>query len=72
MMDAMPRVTALDPDLLTILACPACRSSLTVNTSTGELSCTGCRRNYPVRDGVPILLVDHARMSIQAVNETDV
>jgi len=70
MMGAMPSVTSVDPELLAILACPACRSSLTANTSA-ELACTGCRRVYPVRDGVPVLLVDHSRMSIPGVNEKD-
>ncbi len=50
----------LDPLLLEIVACPACRSGLKVDDG-GEMACTGCERSYPVRDGIPVLLVDEAR-----------
>jgi uncharacterized protein YbaR (Trm112 family) len=51
----------LDSWLLSILVCPACRSSLRVDEPASELLCTGCGLAYPVRDGIPILLVDEAR-----------
>jgi uncharacterized protein len=51
----------LDPALLEILACPACRSALRVDDEASELVCTGCRLAYPVRDDIPVLLVDEAR-----------
>jgi uncharacterized protein YbaR (Trm112 family) len=51
----------LDPELLEILACPACRAGLAVDESAGELVCTGCGLAYPVRDDIPVLLVDEAR-----------
>ena len=54
----------IDSGLLAILACPACRSGLRVDESDAdrpELVCTGCGLAYPVRDGIPILLVDEAR-----------
>lgn len=51
----------LDPDLLDLLACPACRAVLRVDEPAGELVCTGCGLAYPVRDGIPVLLVDEAR-----------
>jgi hypothetical protein len=51
----------LDPQLLEILACPACRSPLAVDADRNELVCTGCGLAYPVRDDIPILLVDEAR-----------
>jgi uncharacterized protein len=53
----------LDPALLEILACPACRSSLRVDDVASELVCTGCGLAYPVRDDIPVLLVDEARQS---------
>lgn len=49
----------LDPALLDIIVCPACRSSLTAEGE--ELVCTGCGLAYPVRDDIPVLLVDEAR-----------
>lgn len=51
----------LDPGLLEILACPACRAELRVDDPAGELVCTGCGLAYPVRDDIPVLLVDQAR-----------
>jgi hypothetical protein len=48
----------LDPDLLELLACPACRAE--VREEDGRIVCTACGLRYPVRDGIPILLVDEA------------
>ena len=60
-----PRPTGplgLDPDLLSILACPDTHHSpLTVDEAAGELLCTTCDRAFPVRDGIPVLLLDEAR-----------
>jgi len=51
----------LEPWLLEILACPACHASLRVVEAAEELVCTGCGLAYPVRDDIPVLLVDEAR-----------
>lgn len=51
----------LDPALLDILACPACRGGLAVEEQAAELVCTSCGLAYPVRDDIPVLLVDEAR-----------
>lgn len=51
----------LDPDLLALVVCPACHGSLAPAEPAGELVCTGCGLAYPVRDGIPVLLVDEAR-----------
>jgi uncharacterized protein len=51
----------LDPALLEILVCPDCRSPLAVDEEASELVCTGCGLAYPVRDDIPVLLVDEAR-----------
>jgi uncharacterized protein len=51
----------LDPALLEILVCPACRASLLADEAASELVCTGCGLAYPVRDDIPVLLVDEAR-----------
>lgn len=51
----------LDPRLLEILACPNCHGPLH-DEPAGELVCTGtCRFAYPVRDDIPVLLVEEAR-----------
>jgi uncharacterized protein YbaR (Trm112 family) len=51
----------VDPALLEILACPNCRAELTVDDAASELVCTGCGYAYPVRDNIPVLLIDEAR-----------
>ncbi|SDF42389.1 hypothetical protein SAMN05660662_2158 [Blastococcus aurantiacus] len=52
----------LDPELLSILACPDTHHSpLTVDEAASELLCTTCDRAFPVRDGIPVLLLDEAR-----------
>jgi uncharacterized protein YbaR (Trm112 family) len=47
-------------DLLDILVCPVCKKPLTVGQNHENLKCGECRRVYPVRDNIPILLVDEA------------
>lgn len=47
-----------DDSLLDILACPACRAS--VRREGDRIVCTGCGRRYPIRDGIPVMLVDEA------------
>jgi uncharacterized protein len=51
----------VDPVLLDILVCPACKGSLTVDYDNEELACNVCGLIYPVRDDIPIMLVDEAR-----------
>jgi uncharacterized protein len=52
----------LDPLLLEVLACPDTHHSpLTVDEAASELLCTTCDRAFPVRDGIPVLLLDEAR-----------
>lgn len=47
------------PELLAILQCPACRSA--VEEKEDSIVCTGCGLVYPVRDGIPHMLVEEAR-----------
>ena len=51
---------AINAELLKILACPACKAALT--EEAGSLRCTHakCRLRFPVRDGIPVLLVEEA------------
>jgi uncharacterized protein YbaR (Trm112 family) len=56
--------TELDPTLLEIIVCPACRADLELvdeDPEAAELVCEGCGRAYPIRDGIPVMLVDEAR-----------
>ncbi len=53
----------IDDWLLEILACPACHAPLREDDAARELVCTNseCALAYPVRDDIPVLLVDEAR-----------
>lgn len=66
-------MTQLNEALLGILACPNCRSSLVVDYEASELVCAKpeCGLAYPVRDSIPILLVDEARAPGHSRPEVD-
>lgn len=51
----------LDPRLLELLVCPADRGELRLDEAAQELLCTTCGLAYPIRDGIPVMLVDEAR-----------
>ena len=51
----------IDASLLEILVCPACRAEVRVDETAEELVCRGCGLAYPVRDDIPVMLVDEAR-----------
>jgi uncharacterized protein len=51
----------LDATLLEILVCPDCHATLSVDESASELVCDGCGLAYPVRDDIPVMLVEEAR-----------
>ena len=51
-------------DLLDILVCPVCKKPLIVQGNQESLKCGACHRVYPVRDGIPILLVDEAKIEV--------
>jgi uncharacterized protein YbaR (Trm112 family) len=47
-------------DLLAIVVCPACKRPLALKENGAGLKCSGCRLVYPIRDDIPILLIDEA------------
>ncbi|MDB4907142.1 MAG: hypothetical protein JWO05_1926 [Gemmatimonadetes bacterium] len=51
---------SLSPQLLAILVCPRCKGALDYREADSVLACAACRVKYPVRDGIPIMLVDEA------------
>ncbi|HVA26449.1 MAG TPA: Trm112 family protein [Chloroflexota bacterium] len=51
---------SIDPKLLEILACPACDTRPPVRQEDDRLICDQCKRRYPIRDGIPVMLVDEA------------
>ena len=50
----------IDQELLDILICPNDRGELDYNEAEGYLQCRACRYKYPIRDGIPVMLVDEA------------
>jgi len=50
------------PDLLEILVCPVCKQPGSLNAEKQNLKCPQCHRAYPIRDDIPIMLVDEAVM----------
>lgn len=48
-------------DLLDILACPQCKGPLTLDEEKGGLVCKKCRLIYPIRDDIPVMLIDEAQ-----------
>ena len=53
-------VVAISPELLEILVCPADKSKLELKADGSGLKCVECRRVYPIRDDIPVMLVDEA------------
>ncbi len=51
----------ISPELLSVLACPACKTA--VKQEGGRIICAACGRRYPVRDGIPVMLVEEAERS---------
>ncbi len=50
-------------ELLDILACPACKGDIQYDEPNQKLICVGeCKRRYPIRDGIPVMLIDEAEL----------
>ena len=52
----------IDPDLLAILICPVTRTALVYDEAAQELVSHAAGVAYPVRDGVPVMLIEEARL----------
>lgn len=50
----------IDDQLLNILACPACKESVVLKDK--KIVCTKCRRKYPIKDGIPVMLIEEAQL----------
>jgi uncharacterized protein YbaR (Trm112 family) len=51
---------SLSPQLLEILVCPKCKGELEYREQEPALLCHACRLRYPVREDIPIMLIDEA------------
>ena len=59
---------AVDPTLLEILVCPLTKGPLTYDRENQELISEQARLAYPIREGIPIMLIDEARSLDDAPN----
>jgi uncharacterized protein len=53
-------IMAISKDLLDILACPKCKGDIYLNESGDGLICNACRLMYPIKDDIPVMLIDEA------------
>ncbi|MGH9574788.1 MAG: Trm112 family protein [Candidatus Acidiferrales bacterium] len=53
---------AVSQELLQMLVCPVCKAPVKMTADEKGLKCATCHRVYPVRDDIPIMLVDEARV----------
>jgi hypothetical protein len=51
---------ALKKELLDILACPKCKGDVQLNQAGDGIDCPACRLTYPVRDEIPVMLIEEA------------
>ena len=51
---------AISKELLDILACPLCKEEVKLTSDGNGLKCIQCHRVYPIRDDIPVMLVDEA------------
>jgi uncharacterized protein len=53
---------AVSQELLDLLVCPECKTPVKMTDDQKGLKCATCRRVYPVRDDIPVMLVDEAKI----------
>jgi uncharacterized protein YbaR (Trm112 family) len=53
---------AISKELLEILACPLCKEEVCLTPDGGGLKCQKCHRVYPIRDDIPVMLIDEAKI----------
>jgi len=53
---------AISAELLEILVCPACRAKVELKPDRSGLKCVACHRVYPIRDEIPVMLIDEAQI----------
>lgn len=50
----------VDAELLSILACPECKTPVALVHDDTALKCGTCHRVYPIKDDIPVMLIDEA------------
>ncbi len=55
----------LDSQLLEILACPVCKEDVKLTADDKGLKCVKCHRVYPIKDDIPVMLIDEATIDAE-------
>lgn len=58
--DKIGSYMAISKELLDILVCPVCKAKVVLKEDGSGLKCVSCKRVYPVRDDIPVMLKDQA------------
>jgi len=53
---------AISKELLEILVCPLCKATVELKPDGSGLKCVQCKRVYPIRDDIPVMLIDEAKV----------
>ena len=61
---------AVSQQLLDILVCPLCKAPVKLTPDGLGLKCSQCRRVYPIKDDIPVMLVDEAKIERSSAGET--
>jgi hypothetical protein len=56
---------AISPELLEILVCPECKAKVEMKPDGSGLKCVECKRVYPIRDEIPVMLVEEATVEAE-------
>ena len=56
---------AIAKELLDILVCPACKSPVKLTPDGVGLKCGQCRRVYPIKEDIPVMLIDEAKIEAE-------
>ena len=59
---------AIDHKILSVLACPSCKADIKLTSDEKGLKCVQCHRVYPIKEEIPIMLIEEA--SIEPERET--
>jgi hypothetical protein len=55
-------IMPISEQLLEILVCPACHAKVELKPDVSGLKCVDCKRVYPIRDDIPVMLIDEAKI----------
>ena len=58
----LERTMPISKDLLDILVCPLCKATVELKPDQSGLKCVQCHRVYPIRDDIPVMLIDEAKI----------